>query len=55
VSGGGPAFIKLGRAVVYDTRDLDAWLASGRRPSMSVPPGVLPPRDTAPPPTSSFR
>ncbi len=34
-TGGGPAFIKLGRTVVYDTADLDAWLMSGRRLSTS--------------------
>lgn len=27
LTGDGPPFIRLGRAVVYDTRDLDAWLA----------------------------
>jgi hypothetical protein len=34
VTGAGPPFIKLfnGR-VVYDTRDLDAWLATRRRTS----------------------
>lgn len=26
----GPAYFKLGRAVVYATADLDAWLASKR-------------------------
>lgn len=26
----GPAFFKLGRAVIYNTADLDAWLASRR-------------------------
>lgn len=26
--GGGPAFYKLGRAVLYDRRDLEAWCAS---------------------------
>ena len=26
----GPAFHKLGRAVVYDRADLDAWLAAHR-------------------------
>ena len=36
-TGGGPAFIKLGRTVVYDTADLDAWLASRRRLSTSDP------------------
>ncbi len=29
----GPAFFKLGRAVVYATADLDAWLAGKRRAS----------------------
>lgn len=31
--GGGPAFAKLGRAVIYNTADLDAWLAERRRTS----------------------
>jgi len=31
VSGGGPTFLKLGARIAYDTRDLDAWLASRRR------------------------
>ena len=26
VDGGGPKYLKLGRRVVYDTRDLDGWL-----------------------------
>jgi excisionase family DNA binding protein len=30
---GGPAFHKLGRAIVYATTDLDAWLAGKRRSS----------------------
>lgn len=30
---GGPAFFKLGRAVVYATADLDAWLKGKRRSS----------------------
>ncbi len=29
----GPAFFKLGRAVVYNTDDLDAWLKSKQRTS----------------------
>lgn len=33
--GGGPAYIKLGKRVVYDTADLDAWLARHRRQSTS--------------------
>lgn len=35
IFGGGPVFIKIGRSVVYDTTDLDAWLASHRRRSTS--------------------
>lgn len=35
VFGGGPVFLKLGRRVVYDPADLDAWLASKRRRSTS--------------------
>lgn len=35
VFGGGPAFIKLGRRVVYDARDLDQWLSDRRRQSTS--------------------
>jgi hypothetical protein len=33
VFGGGPTFIKLGRAVVYDSADLDTWLTTNRRTS----------------------
>lgn len=35
VTGDGPPFIRLGRTIVYDTRDLDAWLASRRATSTS--------------------
>lgn len=36
VSGNGPAFARLSaRLVVYDTRDLDAWLAARRVTSTS--------------------
>jgi predicted DNA-binding transcriptional regulator AlpA len=35
VTGNGPPFIRLGRVIVYDTRDLDSWLASRRRRSTS--------------------
>ena len=35
VSGAGPIFIKIGRRVVYDKRDLDDWLTSNRRRSTS--------------------
>ena len=34
--GDGPPFIRIGpRAVVYDTRDLDAWLSARRQNSTS--------------------
>ncbi|MBX5017479.1 MULTISPECIES: helix-turn-helix domain-containing protein [Rhizobium] len=29
--GGGPKYFKLGRAVVYSTSDLDAWMSERRR------------------------
>lgn len=35
LTGDGPPFLKLGRAVVYDRADLDAWLNSRRRTSTS--------------------
>ena len=35
VFGGGPKYLKLGRRVVYDVRDLDAWLEAHRRASTS--------------------
>jgi predicted DNA-binding transcriptional regulator AlpA len=35
LTGEGPAYIKIGRVVVYDRDDLDAWLASHRRMSTS--------------------
>ena len=35
VTGDGPPFIRLGRLVVYDSRDLDAWLAERRARSTS--------------------
>ncbi|PLU37985.1 hypothetical protein BMJ27_07430 [Sinorhizobium medicae] len=28
IYGGGPAFMRLGRSVIYNTDDLDTWLAS---------------------------
>ena len=34
-SGGGPAFRKIGRAVLYDPADLEAWLSARRRVSTS--------------------
>lgn len=36
LTGGGPEYIKLGKVVVYDLADLDAWLSSKRRRSTSV-------------------
>lgn len=35
LTGDGPPFIKLGRVIVYDTRDLDVWLAARRAISTS--------------------
>ena len=35
VLGGSAAYIKLGRKVVYDPSDLDAWLTEKRRRSTS--------------------
>jgi len=35
VTGGGPAFMKLGRAVRYDPRDLEEWKAQRRVRSTS--------------------
>ena len=35
VYGGGPRFMKLGRRVVYDSRDLDSWMESRKRSSTS--------------------
>jgi predicted DNA-binding transcriptional regulator AlpA len=34
--GGGPKYIKIGRTVVYDLDDLDAWLETKKRTSTSV-------------------
>jgi excisionase family DNA binding protein len=35
--GGGPCFISLGRRVVYDRADLDAWADARKRSSTSEP------------------
>jgi predicted DNA-binding transcriptional regulator AlpA len=35
ITGDGPLFSKIGRIVVYDTADLDSWLASTKRRSTS--------------------
>ncbi|QRI63611.1 helix-turn-helix domain-containing protein [Shinella sp. PSBB067] len=34
--GGGPRYAKLGKSVVYDPADLDAWVEANRRTSTSV-------------------
>jgi excisionase family DNA binding protein len=39
VTGGGPPYHKLGRLVRYLLRDLDKWIARGRRTSTSDPGG----------------
>ncbi|PLU02965.1 helix-turn-helix transcriptional regulator [Sinorhizobium medicae] len=31
IEGGGPVYLKLGKAVVYEVADLDAWCAASRR------------------------
>lgn len=38
--GGGPVFIKCGRRVVYDRRDLDAFMDARRRRSTSDTDGL---------------
>jgi len=35
LTGEGPAYIKIGRVVVYDIEDLNTWMASHRRMSTS--------------------
>jgi hypothetical protein len=35
VGSSGPRYFKVGRSVIYDTPDLDAWLESRRRGSAS--------------------
>jgi predicted DNA-binding transcriptional regulator AlpA len=35
VYGGGPRYLKLGRRVLYEVTELEAWLASHRRGSTS--------------------
>lgn len=39
LTGGGPRYVKIGRRVVYNPADLDAWLAAHRRRSTSDVPG----------------
>lgn len=35
LTGSGPRYIKLGKTVVYDVADLDAWLNANKRTSTS--------------------
>jgi predicted DNA-binding transcriptional regulator AlpA len=35
IYGNGPTYVKLGRRVVYDPKDLECWLATLRRRSTS--------------------
>jgi predicted DNA-binding transcriptional regulator AlpA len=35
LTGGGPVFIQLGKRVVYDPADLDAWISTHKRTSIS--------------------
>lgn len=37
ISGGGPKFVRLGRAIRYRQADLDAWVAKGVAGSTSEP------------------
>jgi predicted DNA-binding transcriptional regulator AlpA len=41
ITGGGPPYLKLGRRVVYETADLDRWVATRRRRNTSVEPNCL--------------
>jgi predicted DNA-binding transcriptional regulator AlpA len=43
-AGKGPRFLKLGTRVVYDTKDLDAWLDRNKRTSTSDQPELRRPR-----------
>lgn len=36
LTGGGPTYIRLGRRVVYDLGDLEAWADRGRRSNTSA-------------------
>ena len=37
-AGGGPRFVKLGRKILYDTRDLDQWLEDHKQNSTADKP-----------------
>lgn len=38
LTGEGPAYSKIGRAVLYDVTDLDAWIAACKQTSTSAAP-----------------
>jgi excisionase family DNA binding protein len=40
-AGRGPRFIKLGRKVLYDTNDLDAWIEQHKQQSTADSPRLL--------------
>ena len=40
VEGAGPAFVKAGRRVLYQSSDIEAWLAESRRHSTSSCPAT---------------
>jgi predicted DNA-binding transcriptional regulator AlpA len=35
LTGGGPVFIQIGKRVIYDVADLDAWVSTRKRTSIS--------------------
>jgi predicted DNA-binding transcriptional regulator AlpA len=37
IYGGGPVFLKIGRRVLYDPRDVEAWASARRRTNTSDP------------------
>jgi predicted DNA-binding transcriptional regulator AlpA len=40
-AGGGPKFVKLGRKVAYDTRDLDQWIEDHKQKSTADRPRLV--------------
>lgn len=40
IYGGGPVFIKVGARVIYDSADIDSWLASKKIANTSLALGV---------------
>jgi len=43
LTGGGSPYLKLGRRVLYDVSDLEAWMSSKRRRSTSEAPSPMDP------------